>query len=147
MKRLIAGLALALTFGAAEAYALDVDLACPSTVKIGKPLAVTVYLKNWDYSPVTVSRSMAFLAGNSTSNTFASVGLWGPFHKNGFGTKIVPGVNQNNWTPGTVAAFNITVINAVPNSLAGKMAVTGVDFLDSSGRSEGGNSCMVSVTN
>lgn len=137
-------MALLLVLGAAEARAVDADIACPASVTSGQSLGVTITLKNWNTTTsVSVNRAMVYLAGNSTSNNVASLGLFGPFYRNGFGTKTVPKAT-NASTPGTVG-FGLNVTSSVPASLAGRMAIAGVEILDSNGQGIAGGSCVVTV--
>lgn len=148
MKKIIACLAFALTLGAplAHASSLNVDMNCPATVKAGQQLSLSIYLSNWSTaSTISVSRAMILMAGTSSSNDLGSAEVWGPLHKNGFGTKTVPKAANYN-TPGTLAAFTIST-PPVSTSFAGKMAVVGVNFIDSAGRDLSGDMCVVAVTN
>ena len=48
-------------------------------------------------------------------------------------------------TPGTVTPFNLTVMNAVPASLSGKMATVDIEAITNKGQTFGGGDCVVNV--
>ncbi|MDH4231705.1 MAG: hypothetical protein OEW04_06710, partial [Nitrospirota bacterium] len=126
-----------------------VQLACPVSVQQGTALTVTVYLYNQDcYSSVSVDRFMASVMGN-TDGTLSGLGLFGPANKAYSVTKVVPPATCDAYgtviTPGTVAAFTMTVNSAVPSSLSGKMATVDIEAVTDTGQTFGGGECMVNV--
>lgn len=127
-----------------NAHAISSSLSCPSSVKAGTQLNVNIVVANWDYLPVTLKAADVFLMGNSVQNTLLSMGFWGPFRRTGFGPIDFPA--YNNYSPASVE-FNIKVMDSVPASLAGKMAIVSVNLINSSNHDIDSKNCFVNVTN
>ena len=124
------------------AHAIDFNLGCPGSVKVGEPLNVAVKnIQNWEVAPVLLSRYMAGIVVN-TSDTLGSTGLYGPFAKNVAG-KTVP-ARTPQWTPGTIPNFGVSVVQTTP-SAAGTMAMVFVNFLTPDGQEIASGSCLVNI--
>lgn len=124
------------------AHAIDFNLGCPGSVKVGEPLNVAVKnIKNWGADPVALSRYMAGIVVN-TSNTVGSAGFYGPFAKN-IAAKVVP-ARTPEWTPGTIPNFAVSVVKTTPDA-AGTMAMVFVNFLTPDGQEIASGSCLVNI--
>jgi hypothetical protein len=134
-----------------EEPSVTIALQCPASVKVGQPLNVTVSLSNDNCSDsVVVSRLMMGVYG-SGDGTLAGFGIWGPYNKPLMTTRVVPaavctgdGVNITV-VPGSVAPFNLTIMNAVPASLSGKMGLVYVEAITPEGASFGRGECLISA--
>lgn len=148
MKKLLLFLAILLCLGsAAVALAgLDVEAVCPTNVRSGGPLVITVYAYNYDcYNSVTVNRAMTGLGGNS-GGTVGNAGLWGPYNETI--NRTIPAATCI-WptAPGQLTPpARVRIVDAVPASLANTIAVVFFEFLTSDGKSMGGDSCVVNVS-
>jgi hypothetical protein len=138
-KKFLVFLAGFLVFGISPALAgePEVEVTCPSSVKVGSMINVTVKPYNWGSGSVTLSRYMAGIVANG-SNTLGGAGLYGPFSKTLATAKTIPGGN-----PGTLSAFTVPVATA-PNA-SGKVALVFIEFLTSNGKDMAGGDCMVSI--
>ena len=124
----------------------SVELACPASVNVGNPLTVTVNLYNWDcYASISVDRFMKIVMGNA-NGTLSGLGIFGPYYQKLGAPKVVPPAtcDASGTTPGSLTPFNLTVMNAVPTSLSGKMATVIVEATTTKGESSG-NECVVNV--
>jgi len=84
---------------------------------------------------------MASVMGN-VNGTMSGLGIFGPYNNSLSTTKEVPpAVCNTTTTPGTVTPFNLTVMNAVPASLSGKMATADIEAITSTGQTFGGGEC------
>lgn len=149
MRKILILLSIFLIAGIGNAFAddLDIDLACPTTVKVGQPLTVTVYLSNDDCnSSVSVSRLMMGVGGNS-GGTLGGLGIWGPYNRPLSVTRTVPAAtcDLSGTTPGTVPPFQLTIISSVPASLSGTMAMVMVAAITSSGETLSAGECLVAI--
>jgi len=127
-----------LSIGNARADVLEVDIACPDTVKVGDPLVVTVAsIHNTDFINVSIPKALVGFGGNM-GNSVSGIGLFGPFSRD-LGWSVGPGGTLSN--PGT-----IPIINKVPAALAGKVAMATVVFTTGNFKEElGSDSCGVNV--
>jgi hypothetical protein len=128
-------------------YAQDVEftLQCPENIKAGNPLDVTVsnILNDEDpqdpeAGPAVIGHALVGLGGNM-GNSVTGIALFGPFSRP-FSLTVQPGQTVSGpWV--------LRIIDKVPASLAGKVAMATVMF-SNAGYSEnfGGNSCGVNVT-
>ena len=130
-----------------ESIAVGVQIACPASVKVGKPLTVTVNLYNWDcYESISVNRFMMRVMGNA-DGTLSGLGIFGPYNRPLGTPKPVPAAtcDTSETTPGTVTPFSLTVMSAVPASLSGKMATVDIEAITTKGQTFGGGECVVNV--
>ena len=128
---------LTVTALAQDLDCIEIDkVACPTSVKVGNSLNVTVYVKNECFTDVTVTRAMIGLAG--TGNTLEKAVTWGPYHR----------VVSLTLGPGGTAPLSMQIVSAVPSSLVNKMALATVGFLSDDGDIEEVpvGACMVLVT-
>lgn len=134
----------------ASADSLDVEIACPASVKQGTVLMATVYLSNWDCSySVPVQRYTTALIGNS-GGTLGSAGIWGPYSRYLSSVKTVPAANCTTCTnpdgcPGTIPGFIVPIASA-PTALQNTVAMGTVMFLTGQGKVQSGGECMISIT-
>lgn len=123
---------------------LDIQLSCPTTVKAGYPINVTVKPYNYGTTAAYISRYMAIFVANTSSNTLGGTALYGPFAKT-ITARTVPARNNTNYTPGTLTAFSVPVGVNAPAAAVGKMGMVVVNFINSIGQELAGESCMVQV--
>jgi hypothetical protein len=128
-----------LSIGNVQAEVLEVDIACPDTIKVGSPLEVTVVsIVNTDLiNSVAIEKALVGFGGNM-GNSVSGIGLFGPFNR------------VLNWPVGPGATINdgrkITIIDKVPSALAGKVAMATVYFTTANYKEElGSDSCGVNV--
>jgi hypothetical protein len=129
--------------GATFAYPLEVDLTCPVAKRAGKLLTVTMDLENWECNPVSFSRTLVGLVGNS-NDSLGGAGFWGPYNRKWAKGTVLAASCPSGFpvSPGTLT-MNVPVISSVPASLVGTMAmVTVLIDLDDD---EEGDACMVEV--
>ena len=123
----------------AQAGALEVDIACPDTVKVGSPLEVTVVsIVNTDAeNSVDIPKALVGFGGNM-GNSVSGIGLFGPFNRV---------LNWSVGAGGTIAdGRKITIIDKVPSALAGKVAMATVVFTTANYKEElGSDACGVNV--
>lgn len=127
-------------FCASPAFAgdLDVELYCPTSVNAGSALnlkKVVIYNNDWE-SSVTLNRYAAGIVGNY-NNVLNAGRVYGPYAKTMTTKTILP--------ERSITISSLPIVSPVSNDLKGKMALVVVDFIDSNGRSLGGNTCLVNV--
>jgi hypothetical protein len=116
---------------------LKVNVACPRSVAVGSELRVSVSTYNESPDPVSFSRAMVGLTGNS-AGIISGLGLWGPYQRSFSVINIAP------HSPGPTG--NIKIVDAVPLDLAGTMAALFVNVLNSDGNKViGSGGCIVNV--
>lgn len=121
-------------------------LACPSSVAVGAALKVTVKAFNGGSTIVNLSRYAAGIVGNY-NNALGTARVYGPYAKT-ITVKTVPACTvdgNGQWVADGTVSFSVPVISAVPADLKGKMAFVVVNFINSSGQSITGDSCLVNV--
>ena len=118
---------------------IDVDVACPSSVKIGSSLNVTVKVCNYyGDSTVILKRGMTGLLANSpSSNSISNVRVYGPYFKS-FITPLEIG-------PGQCIQRTVRVLNSVPQDLAGTVGMVFFQFFDQYGHEIEGSACQVPI--
>lgn len=141
MKKTVLLVAVLLIFSFGTSFAQDVwfDVKCPTAVKAGTTLNVTVdaYAGNQSCTgSVSVTRLMVAMGGNS-GGTLGGVGLWGPYQR-GVSWSI-PACSQTPLTK------TVNIISSVPASLADTMAMVLVSAIDSTGNELTGDDCLVKV--
>lgn len=156
MKKVILVLvAIFLMIGTMPVFAdgdVDVEIICPSSVKVDTALKVTINFYNWDCSnSVQVGRVMKALIGNpegsSLGGTLGGAGIWGPFNWTFFAPRTLGPATcdiYGNETP-TSTTVTAKIIDLVPSTLSGTMAMAVVEAVTPSGESLGGGSCVVEV--
>jgi hypothetical protein len=88
---------------------------------------------------------MARVIGNA-DGTLSGLGIFGPYNRPLSTPRVVPPAScGTTTTPGTVTPFNLTVMNAVPASLSGKMATVDIEAITNKGQTFGGGECVVNV--
>lgn len=127
------------------ANAIEVSLSCPRSIGVAHPFEVYAKFKNKDCTDVaTIDRLMVGLAGNKNGG----LNLQGPFNINVSPTLVIPPATcDRGWliTPGEISQ-NVRIVSKTPSTLAGKIALAYVEVLQSEGRGEGGDACLVEVT-
>ncbi len=124
--------------GPAFAGDLDVELYCPSSVNAGSTLNLKkVVISNDGENSVTLNRYAAGIVGNF-NNILNTSRVYGPYAKSLSYNKIISAGQS-------VTINNLLIVSPVSTDLRGKMALVVVDFIDSNGRSFGGNTCLVNV--
>lgn len=140
------------------------EVTCPTTVRAGKPLTVNVTLSNSKPEPVTVSRLVVSLIGNSGRS--GNSGLQGPFLQSLTSTAEVPAaqgeypcayydpeqqtcdIYSQVWyatIEGTKTLENVQIIKAVPGGMRGQLASAVVAYIDSNKKLHEVGYCMVEV--
>jgi len=127
------------------ANAVEMELTCPSSVQVGKPLKVVAKFSNDLCANYTINRYMAGLAGNGNN----ALQMHGPKMVDTGGwvvppaTKLFPPKCYPN-KPGTLQK-TITVLNPVPDSLGGNVAVALVQLLTTRNQTISGKTCLVNI--
>lgn len=141
-------LSLSLCLGLfAFASADDLQLICPTNVRVGSPLDVRATLYNYDCSQtLSVGRHLMKGMGGNSGGTLGGLGMWGPY-KQVLSTALTapPATCGFTFSPGVSSPLSIRIIPAVPAGLAGTVAMTFVEFLTPAGEGITGGSCMVNV--
>uniref|UniRef100_A0A7V6CEC4 CARDB domain-containing protein n=1 Tax=Thermodesulfobacterium geofontis TaxID=1295609 RepID=A0A7V6CEC4_9BACT len=118
---------------------IDIDVACPSNVKIGKALNITVEACNEGTYSVTLKRGVTGLLANSpSSNPISNVSVYGPYFRNF-------AANPWNISPGQCINRTVKVLNSVPQELAGTVGMVFFQFFDQSGHGIDGDGCQVPI--
>jgi hypothetical protein len=128
-----------------SANAIEMDLTCPASVQVGKPLKVVAKFSNDSCSNYTINRYMAGLAGNGNN----ALQMHGPKMVDTGGwivppaTKLFPPKCYPN-KPGTLQK-TITVLNPVPATLGGNVSVALVQLLTTRNQTISGKTCLVNI--
>lgn len=137
--------------GNAQGNDVGVDLgwSCPTSVKVGAALFVTITPYNWDdcQNSITLTRAMTGLVGNS-GGTLGGTGIWGPYNKT-FSPWTVGAATCDQYgnviSPGSGATRSLKIIDSVPSTLVGTNAMAYFGFLNSSGHEMGSGMCMITI--
>jgi len=129
---------MALYVSSAFAEDLEVTLSCPSYVNAGSALKVPkVKVYNDGDSSVTLNRYAAGIVGNY-NNILSTGRVYGPYAKKMTTSVTIP-------AGGTVTLSSVPILSPVSTDLKGYMALVVVNFINNSGQSLGGNTCLVNV--
>jgi len=124
--------------GTASAQDVKLDVKCPPNIRAGSLLNVTLNVSASTLEctgTIGVPRLMVAIGGNA-QDTLGGIGIWGPF------------LRPANWTLTFCAApltKTVKVIDAMPATVVGTMAMVMVKAIDSAGRELGSGTCYVNV--
>ena len=133
----------------------NANIICPSTVKAGSPLVVNNIniVNNSSTSPMNINRVLTVI-GNIDGK---SLGFLGPYVKTLDSIFTLPaatfhqtqqGCEQCGFlTPTTSFIPSYTVINSIPESMAGNIAVVSVAIMDIDSNTTPLGTCTTTVTN
>lgn len=127
------------------ANAVEMELTCPPSVQVGKPLKIVAKFSNYSCTNFTINRYMAGLAGNG-NNTLQ---MHGPKMVDTGGWVVPPATKLNPPncypnTPGTLQK-TITVLNPVPATLGGNASVALIQLLTTRNQTLNGKTCLVNI--
>jgi len=131
----------------ASSKAVEVELKCPLTVRVGTALKVTEKISNDDcYNTVSVSKIVVGLVGNGGG----TIGVQGPYVIPLSVTRTVPKATCHA-TYGYVikpGVLNLapTVVSKIPETLTNTLALASAGVMDSSGSVTGAGTCQFTVT-
>ena len=127
------------------------SLTCPATVKAWTALTVTATIDNDDCNnPLYISKAVLNLMGNVDGK---SLGLLGPYVIPLASIDTIPSATCHVMNgvyitlPGTQTVGNVVIINSVPASMAGTLAVASGAVIDNNNKTHMVCSCTVHVTN
>jgi hypothetical protein len=135
---------IVVSLGICHAADIEVTLECPENVTVGTPLDIIVTkIVNDDdpadpeSTPAVIGHALVGLGGNM-GNSVTGIALFGPFSRS-FNLTVNPGQTVDGpWV--------IRIIDKVPASLAGKVAMATVGFTTANYREMfGGEGCGVNV--
>lgn len=135
---------IVMSMGICYATDIEVTLECPENVTVGNPLDVIVTkivndedTADPESSPAIIGHALVGLGGNM-GNSITGIALFGPFSRP-FSLTVQPGQTVNGpWV--------IRIIDKVPTSLGGKVAMATVGFTTASySKMFAGEGCGVNV--
>jgi hypothetical protein len=133
----------------------NANITCPSTVKAGSPLVVNnIKIVNRSNSPMNINRVLTVI-GNIDGK---SLGFLGPYVTNYIFTVPAatittvkygscPECSYNQPTDTIIPVNNFTVMNSIPESMAGSIAVVSVAIMDTNSIATTLGTCTTTVTN
>jgi len=128
---------MAICVTSAFAGDLEVEVFCPKSVNAGSALKVNAVAYNNGKTSVTLNRYAAGVVGNY--NNIVNTGrVYGPYAKKMTTSVTIP-------AGGTVTLSSVPILSPVSTDLKGYMALVVVNFINNSGQSLGGNTCLVNV--
>jgi len=139
IRKLVILLLGIMVFCGSSAFAgdLEIEVLCPNSVNAGSALRVKVKAYNNGDASVTLNRYAAGIVGNY-NNILSTGRVYGPYAKKMTTSVTIP-------AGGTVTLSSVPILSPVSTDLKGYMALVVVNFINNSGQSLGGNTCLVNV--